>query len=329
MTDAQPVSLVMAVLDEERHLHASVDAALRQDYPAELELVIALGPSRDATDRIAAELAAADPRIRLVHNPSGRTPAGLNRAVAATRFPIVARVDGHAILPPGYLRTAVELLERTGADNVGGIMAAEGVTLFERAVAVAMTSKLGVGPAPFHHGGREGPADTVYLGVFRRETLLDLGGYDESFIRAQDWELNYRIRQRGGLVFFTPDLQVTYRPRGSARALAKQYFNYGRWRRTLIRRHPGSVNLRYLAPPLTMVAIAAGLVAATRGRRWGLMPAAGYTTGIVAGSVVTGRSAPPGVRLRLPFVYATMHGAWALGFLTSRHGPPQERQPRH
>jgi glycosyltransferase involved in cell wall biosynthesis len=328
MTDAQPVSLVMAVLDEERHLQTAVEAALSQDYPADLELVIALGPSRDATDEIAAELAAADARIRLVRNPSGRTPAGLNLAVAETRYPIVARVDGHALLPAGYLGTAVDMLERTGADNVGGIMAAEGVTKFERAVARAMTTKLGVGPAPFHHGGSEGPSDTVYLGVFRRDTLVQLGGYDESFVRAQDWELNYRIRQGGGLVFFTPDLRVTYRPRPTVGALARQYFNYGRWRRTLMRRHPGSVNVRYLAPPTALVAIVAGLLVAATGRRWGLLPVGGYVAGILAGSVVTGRSLPPDVLLRLPVVYATMHGAWALGFLTSRHEAPQE-PPQH
>src|SRR3954451_8583286 len=222
-----PVSVVMAVLNEERHLAEAVAAILDQDYPGDLELVIALGPSRDRTDEIAEKIAAEHPQVRTVDNPSGRTPSGLNRAVEKAQHPVIARVDGHSLLPAGYLKTAVSLLESVGADNVGGIMAAEGVTPFEQAVAKAMTTKLGVGPAPFHHGGKPGPAETVYLGVFRRETLLRVGGYDESFVRAQDWELNYRIRQSGGLVYFSPDLRVTYRPRGSAGALAKQYFNSG------------------------------------------------------------------------------------------------------
>jgi glycosyltransferase involved in cell wall biosynthesis len=318
MTDAQPVSLVMSVLNEERHLGTAVQAALGQDYAAELELVIALGPSRDATDEIAEKLAADDPRIQLVRNPTGLTPAGLNLAVAAAKHPIVARVDGHALLPPGYLRTAVDVLERSGADNVGGMMWAEGVSTYEQAVARAMTSPLGNGPAAFHSGGAEGPTDTVYLGVFRRDTLLRLGGYDESFVRAQDWELNYRIRQDGGVVYFTPDLRVTYRPRATTRALAKQYFNYGRWRGTLIRRYPESANVRYLAPPLALISIVAGAVVAGTGRRWGLLPAAGYAAAILAGSVATGRSLPPGALVRLPGVYATMHGSWAVGFLSGR-----------
>src|SRR5207344_3066352 len=143
---------------------------------------------------------------------------GLNAAIAASRHPAVVRVDGHGLLAPGYIATAVRLLAETGAANVGGIMAAEGVTPFERAVARAMTSKFGVGGARFHTGGQAGPADSVYLGAFRREVLERMGGYDESFLRAQDWELNHRIRGAGNLVWFSPELWVAYRPRSSVRA---------------------------------------------------------------------------------------------------------------
>src|SRR5699024_2646046 len=131
-------------------------------------------------------------------------PTALNAAIAASRHEIVARVDGHAMLPPDYLRLAVQALGGTGADNVGGIMAAEGATAFERAVACAMPARLGVGNARFRTGGEAGPTDTVYLGVFRRAALERVGGYDESLLRAQDWELNHRIRQTGGIVWFTP-----------------------------------------------------------------------------------------------------------------------------
>src|SRR3954452_20035765 len=259
------VSAVLTVLNEERHLRDAVASVLDQDYPGDIELVIALGPSRDATNAVAHELAAADARVKCVDNPSGRTPEGLNKALALTRFPVVARVDGHAELPDDYLRVAVEALERTGAVNVGGLMGAEGRTAFEHAVARAMTSKFGVGNAPFHVGGEEGPADTVYLGVFRRDVIERVGGYDERFSRAQDWEMNYRLRQKGGLVWFTPRLRVAYRPRGDVRSLASQYFHYGRWRYEVMRRHPGSVNLRYLAPPTALVGLVAGTVAGILG----------------------------------------------------------------
>src|SRR5690606_35295431 len=211
------VSVIMPILNEERYLADAVARVLEQDYPGELELVLALGPSSDRTDEIARQIAAGDSRVRLVDNPAGRTPNALNVAIKASRHGIVVRVDGHGLLSDGYIRRAVGVLEETGAANVGGIMHADGETDFEHAVARAMTSPFGIGGAAFHVGGDEGPADTVYLGTFRREVLDRLGGYDEHFVRAQDWELNYRIRKAGETVWFTPDLRVTYRPRSNLR----------------------------------------------------------------------------------------------------------------
>jgi len=122
-----------------------------------------------------------------VPNPSGKTPSALNAAIGAARHEIVARVDGHAEIPADYLRVAVSALVLADADNVGGVMDAQGTSAFERAVACAMRSKLGVGNAQFHVGGEPGEAETVYLGVFRRSALQRVGGYDEHFARAQDW----------------------------------------------------------------------------------------------------------------------------------------------
>jgi succinoglycan biosynthesis protein ExoA len=317
------VSVVMPVLNEERHLRAAVEQLLAQQYEGRLEVVLALGPSVDRTDDIAAEIAATDPRVRLVRNPSGRTPAGLNAAIGTAAHDVIVRVDGHAIVPPDYVATAVEVLQRTGADNVGGIMAAEGETPFEEAVACAMTSVLGVGSAAFHVGGDEGPAPTVYLGVFRRSALERVGGYDESMVRAQDWEMNHRIIETGGLVWFTPRMRVTYRPRPTARALSRQYLEYGRWRREVARRHPDTLSVRYLAAPAAVVGVAVGTAAGLAslvGPRWlalGWLAPLGYAGLVVAGSAVVGRELPVAARLRLPGVLATMHGSWGLGFLTS------------
>ncbi|RKN08776.1 glycosyltransferase family 2 protein [Streptomyces radicis] len=307
----------MPVLNEERHLRDAVRHILEQEYPGEIEVVIALGPSSDRTDEIAAELVAADPRVRTVPNPTGRTPAGLNAAINASRHPVVVRVDGHGMLSQGYVATAVRLLDETGAANVGGIMHAEGENDWERAVAAAMTSRIGVGNAAFHTGGAAGEAETVYLGVFRREVLEQQGGYNEEFIRAQDWELNYRIRRAGGLIWFSPELLVSYRPRPSVRALAKQYRNYGRWRHVVARYHAGSINPRYLAPPAALLAIVAGMVAGVALTPWGFVVPAGYLAAIGLGSLPAGRGLSVGARARIPLALATMHLSWGWGYLTS------------
>ncbi len=311
------VSVIMPVLNEERHLRQSVTHILQQEYAGEMEVVIALGPSTDRTDEIAAQLVAEDPRVHTVPNPTGRTPAALNAAIQASRHPVVVRVDGHGMLSPDYIATAVRLLDETGAANVGGIMHAEGENAWECAVAAAMTSRIGVGNAAFHTGGEASPAETVYLGVFRREVLERQGGYNVEFIRAQDWELNYRIREAGGLIWFSPDLKVSYRPRPNVRELAKQYRNYGRWRHVVARFHSGSINPRYLAPPAAVLAIAAGAVVGAAVTPFGWIVPGGYLAAIVLGSLPAGRGLAPGARLRIPLALATMHMSWGWGFLTS------------
>lgn len=310
------VSVIMPVLNEERHLADSVRMVLDQDWPGELELVLALGPSSDATDVVAAELAATDSRVRTVANPTGRTPDGLNAAIAASTGDVVARVDAHAEIPSDYVSAAVAVLEETGADNVGGIMDAVGVSDLERAIACAMKSPLGVGGARFHTGGGAGEADTVYLGVFRRSALERVGGYDPHFERAQDWEMNHRIRSTGGLVWFTPDLVVTYRPRSSVGRLADQYRNYGRWRRVVAREHPGTANARYLAPPAMVLGTLAATVLGAVWRPAWLVPA-GYAAAVGVGGWLISKGEPTPVRARVPLAVATMHWAWGVGFLTS------------
>ncbi|HKX65707.1 MAG TPA: glycosyltransferase family 2 protein [Intrasporangium sp.] len=313
------VSVIIPVLNEEGHLAEALAMVLGQDYQGETEVVVALGPSHDGTEAIARQLQQGDPRIVLVDNPSGRTPDGLNAAIAASRHGIIARVDGHAEIPADYLRRAVTELRRVGADNVGGIMDAQGSTSFQRAVACAMKSRLGVGNARFHVGGQAGEAETVYLGVFRRSALERVGGYDPHFSRAQDWEMNHRIRSTGGTVWFTPQLRVIYRPRTRVRDLARQYFHYGRWRRVVARQHVGTINARYLAAPTMVVATTVALVAGSFWPAALLLPVA-YLGAVTVGGLVISTSESPAVRIRTPLVLAVMHWSWGVGFLSSTKG---------
>ena len=342
---AVPVSVIMAVRNEERHLSESVRHVLSQDYPGELEIVLAVGPSKDRTEEIAKRLAAADSRITVVPNPTGQIPSALNAAVNGSRHPVIVRVDARARLPASYIATAVRTIRQTGAVNVGGVRAAQGVAPFQRAVAWAMTSPAGVGSSRYNTGGSAGPSDSVYLGAFRREAITGVGGYDENYLRAEDWEMNHRIRAAGGLIWFQPELRVTYRPRGSVRELSSQYFLYGRWRRVIARRHAGTINLRYLTPALVVLALAIGTLAGIAGVAalavnpggwWPWLLTAflavplGYVIGVL---VVTAKAGTDGRLSRqalawLPVVLMTMHVCWGAGFLTSsrRLGGPG-RQP--
>ncbi|CAB4529636.1 unannotated protein [freshwater metagenome] len=309
------ISVILPVLNEEKYLEDAVRAILAQQYDGKLEVILAVAPSVDRTLEIAQQLHINDPRVVIVDNPTGRTAAGLNRAIATAQYSIIVRVDGHSNIPNNYCQLISEILEKTGAVNVGGVMAAEGQSLFQRAVARAMRSPLGVGASRFHTGGSAGEVDTVYLGAFRKEALLAVGGFDERFTRAQDWELNFRLRQAGGVVFFDPRLVVTYRPRSTIKALAKQYFEYGRWRRVVSRRHQGTINYRYLAPPFTVAATTISLLLGWLVSPYLLMPALVYALFILISSAIVGKSA--GEILCLPTILLTMHISWGLGFLTS------------
>ena len=309
------VSVVLPILNEERFLEHAIEAILEQKYPGDLEVILALGPSRDRTNEIAQGLRQKDSRVVLVDSPTGRTAAGLNLAIKEAKFEIICRIDGHAEISETYIQDAVEIMEETGAVNVGGIMAAVGKSAFESAVATAMRSPLGVGGARFHIGGKAGPADTVYLGVFKKRALLEVGLYDERFTRAQDWELNYRLRQSGGIIWFDPRLVVTYRPRPTLQALAKQYFEYGRWRHAVVRTHKGTANYRYIAPPLATIIIALSLLAGIFIHPYYLLPALSYATAVLAGAFFIGKTFSE--KITLPAVLATMHISWGAGYLTS------------
>ena len=314
-TQLPAVSVVLPVLNEELHLANAVQSILSQDYAGTLEIILALGPSKDKTNEIAERLALADKRILLVNNPSGRTAAGLNLALNKSSNPVIVRVDAHAEIQRNYISLAIEVMKSSGAVNVGGIMGAQGVSSFEKAVARAMRSPLGVGASRFHTGGDSGYVDTVYLGVFLRAAVIAVGGFDERFIRAQDWELNFRLRQAGGKIFFDPRLHVTYRPRSTVKALAKQYFEYGRWRRVVSRRHKGTINYRYLAPPFSLVAALASIVLAVTLNNLFIIPAAIYGIFLILASLLIGKGIIE--RILLPIVLFTMQMSWGLGFLTS------------
>ncbi|WP_236683272.1 glycosyltransferase family 2 protein [Demequina sediminicola] len=316
-----PVSIVVPVKNEAPYLADAVAAMLGCGYAGELEVVLAVAPSDDATEEIARGLEQ-DERVRVVSNPSGKTPDALNRAIAAARFDVLVRMDGHALMPEGYVDSAVRHLRESGAANVGGRMVPTASEPFAKAVAVAMSSAWGLGGAGHRQGGVAGPADSVYLGAFRREALEDVGGYDSHYVRAQDWELNFRLREAGYGVWFVPEMQVPYSPRNTWRSLARQFWLTGQWRREVVSRHPETKSLRYLAAPIATVAVVLGALCGVLGMLFdtpwliaGWVIPLAYLAGILLATVSLASRAGAAASIRLPLVLATMHLGWGAGFL--------------
>jgi len=320
------VSFVMPVLNERAYLEHAVTSVLQQRLDVPAELVLALGPSTDGTTELAKRLAADDGRIRLVDNPAAHIPVGLNAAIRASRYPTIIRVDAHSELSAGYAARALETLERTGSANVGGVMRAEGRTPFQKAVARLYNSPIGLGGGAYHGGATEGEAESAYLGVMRRDVLDQVGLFDETIRRGEDWELNLRIRQAGNRVWFDPALSVTYWPRESWLRLARQFRATGAWRGELVRRFGRSNGIRYFAPPALVVLIAAALVVGVLQLTGVLsgtaslvasavyVPVAAYVLLDIAVALVPGGGS---VRQRLwtLLVLPTMHLSWGIGFM--------------
>lgn len=322
------VTFVMPVLNEERYLERAVASVLAQDVDGPAELVLALGPSTDGTAAVAQRLAAADERIRLVENPAAHIPIGLNLAIAAGSRPTVVRGDAHSELDAGYARRALETLGRVRAANVGGVMRADGRTPFQRAVARAYNSPVGLGGGAYHGGAPEGPAESAYLGVMRRAVLDEVGGFDESIRRGEDWELNLRIRAAGYRVWFDPELAVTYWPRESWSRLARQFRSTGAWRAELVRRYGRRNSLRFFAPPallvLAVLALVVGVLqlSGVLAGTWSAVASLVYIPLMAYALLVVGNALAPGggdarQRLWTLAVLPTMHLAWGFGFLVA------------
>lgn len=301
MANFRNISFVMPVLNEEQHLERAVASVFAQEVPGEMELVLCLGPSRDNTNLVATQLQSKFPALQLTELAIANTSSALNTAIAASRHEVVVRVDAHSELNADYVRQALEVLNWTDAANVGGVMVAEGTSDFEQAVAYGYNNRVGLGGGAYHVGAKPGPKESVYLGVFDKAKLLEVGGFDPKWIRGQDWELNKRLREHGHLVWFDPELKVTYRPRGSWKALARQFFATGLWRGALTRENPGDAAFRYWIPPLLVISLLF------------VLPLWLYLIAISAvaltASGIGGKS-----RLWLVVVLPTMHLSWGLGF---------------
>ncbi len=314
------MSVLIPARDCAAHIEGCLDAIAEQRYDGPLEVVVALAPSADRTaDVLASAVEALEGRlaVRVIPNPGGSAASGLNAALAACNGRIVARVDAQARIAAGYLQRAASKLAATGAGNVGGVQHPVSDTPrgSAAAIAAAMGSAFGAGPAAFRQGRAEGPADTVYLGVFDRDALHAVGGFDESLQRNQDYDLNWRLRQAGRVVWLDPALVVDYLPRRNLGGLAAQHLHYGAWKRKVLLRHPRSLRLRQLAPPVLAVGLVASLVALVWGSLFGLVVPVAYGLACVVAALRLRQLSGLADRVRAVAAFVVMHLCWAAGFL--------------
>ena len=322
------VSVVMPARDCAALIPECLAAVGAQTYRGPLDVTVAVAPSRDGTHQVLADTRIGLP-LQIVENLAGTTPAGLNIAMAASKGQIVARVDAQSRVPPDYIERAVSTLARTGAANVGGVQRPVGSGGPRGAIAAAMASPFGGGPAAFRRGRHDGPADTVYLGVFDRDALNSVGGFDETLERNQDYELNWRLREQGHTVWLDSSLVVDYIPRADFAGLAGQYFSYGTWKRKMLMRHPRSLRARQLAAPALVAGLAVSAAELAHRRLRGAVVPALYAAACAIAAARLGRALGDWRdRARAAAAFAVMHICWGAGFLAgrTRAAQPEERE---
>jgi succinoglycan biosynthesis protein ExoA len=308
------VTIAMPAYNEERYIEACIASVQAQDYPRNLiEVLIADGRSTDRTREIIAALAAADPRIHLVDNPARLQAAGLGQMVKQATGDIIVRMDVHCEYAPDYVRKCVEVLERTGADNVGGSQRARARTAFQRALCAALGRPLGVGGARYRSPDAEGFVDTVFLGAFRRRVFETVGLWDPGAITNEDAELNQRILDTGGQIYLSRDIVVHYFPRDSLKTLARQYYKYGIGRARTLLKLGSFPNLR---PALPFLMVVGGATLLLVPPLWPLAPAALATYALATGAeaVRVGARLGPTAIPTIWAIFPTLHVSHGIGF---------------
>jgi succinoglycan biosynthesis protein ExoA len=323
------VSVLVPVLNEERHIREAVAAMQAQDFEGSIELLFADGNSTDRTREILLALASSDPRIRVLENPRRGTASGLNVALSAARGEFIARMDAHTVYSSEYIAAGVARLRRGDTEWVSGPAVPRPRGAVSRAVSLALASWMGRGSSRKWSedggGARERELDTgVFGGIWRRSSLLAAGGWDERWPVNQDSEMAARFLHRGARIVCLPEMAGHYAPRDSLPGLARQYFRYGFYRARTFRRHPQSMRASHLAAPTLALALPGSLAAGRAPRSACRLALAGYVTAVLATAAVAAREGSRRDRALLLAVLPTMHLSWGFGTLAgaARFGAP-------
>lgn len=329
MTDTAPtITVVIPMRNEASHITACLESVLASTLPPGMtfELLVFDGESTDASPALVQQLALRDSRVRLLPNPDRLQAAAFNRGLAEARGEYLVRLDAHSLYAADYLAESVRLLQTTGAANVGGLQRATGDGWLGRAIAAAVSSRFAAGDAKYRHATEPAWTDTVYLGAWRTDTVRELGGMHADWAVNEDYEMNVRLRARGGKVYLSPTLQSTYFVRDSLAKLIRQYTRYGFWKVRTLLLHPGSLRWRQgVAPAFVVSLLLTPLLVHWFG--WiGASHLALYAAANLSASLLVARQHGWSLLPLFPLIFFAIHCSWGSGFLAGAlYWPWQKR----
>ena len=315
------VSVVIPMRNEEKYIGKCLDSLLVQEWDGgPFEVVVVNGDSEDRSKQIVERMMPTFPRLKLLENPRRITPISLNIGVKAATGDVIIILGAHSYVAKDFVSRNLHFLDTMAVDCVGGSIAPVGDTYQGEAIALAMSSPIGVGNAFYRYSKVQRLVDTVQFGAYRREIFFRVGYFDEELVRNQDFELNHRIVSTGGRILLAPQVHGYYVVRSSIPKLFKQYFDYGFWKTKVISKEVGAFRLRYQIPPIFIVTLAVtGLLGLFMPMMWS------FFQGIVilyAGLVLFTSlriSLKSGLKYLpvLPFAFITLHFGFGLGLIAS------------
>jgi len=306
------------IRNEEQHIVRCLASLVNQSYGEEnYEIIVVDGMSCDHTRDLLAPFLREHRQVRMIDNPGKIVPIALNLGIRQAKGEIIIRVDGHASVDKDYLEKCAKMLDATGADCVGGVIRSVNTTTVGRGISLAMSSRFGVGNARFRTSGSAGYVDTLAFGAYRRSVFDRIGYFDESLVRCQDDEFNYRLRKAGGKIYLHPDIRAEYYPREDLASLWRQYFQYGVWKVRVLQKHLSMMQIRQFVPSIFVFALAATAFGSPFFRWFRIMF-------LVIVSVYAFCAILASVRLAwkkqyahcylLPVIFAILHVSYGLGF---------------
>jgi glycosyltransferase involved in cell wall biosynthesis len=319
-SDLPKVSVVIPMRNEAGHIAKCLESVVNQDYPAELiEVIVVDGGSTDGSLETVKELMEKYPNIKLMGGRGVNCPAGMNIGIREASGDIVAKVDAHGYPALDFMRTSVKYLtEDSKVKCVGGPIRPLADTPMAKASVFARSSLFGVGRGVYSMAHDAQFVDTVQCGVYRKDVFREIGLFDESLQFGEDEEINWRIRKGGYKIFSTPEIKFFYFPRNSFRKLFKQYYNYGRLRVRVIRKHPDFFRHKHVIPAMFVLALVViGVLAVFSSLFSKLFFGMALLYLIVSLTVSAAISTCEGWKylFLLPISFGTLHFGYGIGFL--------------
>jgi len=313
------VSIVIPCLNEIGYIQRCLNSLVALDYDKSLlNVYVCDGLSSDGTAELIKDYASRYPFIHYLENTARTTPQALNLGLRIPGYDFAIILGAHAEMHPDYINACIRAFAiDPHIGCAGGVIENVHENEISEAIGKAMSSVFGVGNAHFRTNTASGYVDTVAFGAYRREVFEKCGYFDESLVRNQDDEFNYRILQSDFKIWLSPEIKCRYYVRASFAKLNRQYYQYGYWKVFVNKKHRAVTTLRQLVPAVWVAFLFSGFIPALFYRPLIFLYIAGILLYLAASVYAALRlSRQPAGILRIIRAFWILHFAYGRGYLT-------------